>query len=157
MMLLVAASVASGQRPYPLATWNQIPMSKGRFQDREYCVWPVMDRIVADGKPAIPVLISQVTDARWVAEPVYDFWPKVRAGELAHFILQDLFLDNTWTKSTMPDLFADTRCDGAAFQCWAEFRKTHSLADIQQRWAGFWKANQDRIYWDAKCRCFRLN
>jgi len=46
-----------------------------------------MDQIVADGKSAIPILISQITDSRWIAEPVYDFWPRIRTGELAYFIL----------------------------------------------------------------------
>jgi hypothetical protein len=31
-----------------------------------------MDQTVADGKSAIPVLISQITDSRWIAETVYD-------------------------------------------------------------------------------------
>ena len=64
-------------KSYPLATWSNITCrAKGRFQDRDYCASAVMDQIVADGKSSIPILISQITDSRWVAEPVYDFWPK---------------------------------------------------------------------------------
>ncbi|MGO9229564.1 MAG: hypothetical protein ACLQKA_10205 [Bryobacteraceae bacterium] len=115
-----------------------------------------MDRIVADGKSAIPVLISQITDSRWIAEPVYDFWPRIRTGELAYFILDDLFLDDTWQKRTMPELFPAKNCTGPGWVCWEEFRKTHSLVVLQTRWMEFWKANQDKIYWDGKARCFRL-
>ena len=130
--------------------------SKGRFQDRGYCNSAVIDQIVADGKPAIPVLISQITDSRWIAEPVYDFWPPIRAGELAYFILGNLFVDDTWQKSTMPELFSVQKCDAPGWECWGEFRKTHSLKVLQARWLVFWKANQDKIYWDQKARCFRL-
>jgi hypothetical protein len=60
-------------KPYPLLTWsNQTCRAKGRFQDREYCAAAVIDQIVADGKAAISVLISQITDSRLIQEPVYD-------------------------------------------------------------------------------------
>jgi hypothetical protein len=116
-----------------------------------------MDQIVADGKSAIPVLISQITDARWIAEPVYDFWPRIRTGELAYFILSDLFLDDTWQKRTMPALFPQPDCDEPSWVCWGKFRETHSLKQLQARWMEFWKANRDKIYWDGKARCFRLS
>lgn len=153
---------ASGAAPkhakaYALSTWKNMGCrAKGRFQDREYCASPVIDKIVADGKDAIPVLISQITDSRFIADPVYDFWPQIRTGELAHFILSDLFLDETWQKSTMPDLFPAQKCDDPAWVCWGNFRKTHSLKNLQTRWMAFWKANQEKIYWDDKARCFRL-
>lgn len=143
---------------YPLNTWSNITCrAKGRFQDRDYCSSAVMDQIVADGKSAIPILISQITDARWIAQSVYDYWPRIRTGELAYFILGDLFLDDTWKKSTMPALFPDPHCDEAAQACWEKFRTTHSLKELQARWMKFWKTNQDRIYWDEKARCFRLS
>jgi hypothetical protein len=115
-----------------------------------------MDQIVADGKSAIPVLISQITDSRMIAEPVYDFWPRIETGALAHFILSDLFLDDTWQKSTMPELFPEQKCDQPAWTCWDNFREAHSLKHIQSHWRTFWRANQDKIYWDDKSRCFRL-
>jgi len=111
---------------------------------------------VADGKSAIPVLILQITDRRWIAEPVYDYWPRIRTGELAYMILGDLFLDDTWEKSTMPPLFPAKPCTDPGWVCWARFRKAHSLNDLQSHWMQFWKANQDRIYWDDKAHCFRL-
>jgi hypothetical protein len=157
------ATSAQGPSPgspktYPLSTWSNVTCrAKGRFQDRDYCSSAIIDQIVADGKSAIPVLISQITDTRWIPEPVYDYWPRIRTGELAHFILSDLFTDDTWQKSTMPSLFPAQKCDAAAWVCWADFRKTHSLKEIQGRWLAFWKANENRIYWDGKSRCFRLS
>jgi hypothetical protein len=57
-------------KPYPLLTWsNQTCRAKGRFKDREYCASAVIDQIVADGKSAIPVLFSQVTDSRLIQQP----------------------------------------------------------------------------------------
>jgi hypothetical protein len=117
-----------------------------------------MDQIVADGKSSIPVLISQITDSRMIAEPVYDFWPPIRTGELAYFILSDLFLDDTWQKRTMPALFPPQNCDDEpSWVCWEKFRKIHSLKELQTHWMEFWKVNQDKIYWDGKARCFRLS
>src|SRR5262249_49445236 len=78
--LLCRASDVALSRPkvYALSTWkNETCRAKGRFQDREYCASAVMDEIVADGKSAIPVLISQITDSRLITEPVYDFWPRI--------------------------------------------------------------------------------
>jgi|SRR5208283_1429597 len=161
-LFLAAGLPGSGQavKTYPLHTWsNPTCRAKGRFQDRKYCVAAVIDQIVADGKSAIPVLVSQITDSRWIAEPVYDCWPRIRAGELAYFILSDLFLDDTWEKRTMPDLFPTTQqCAGEpSWVCWQEFRKTHSLKELQARWMEFWRANRHKIYWDAKARCFRMS
>ena len=162
VVLCALVSAAAGDtlkrpKPYALSTWSNVSCrSKGRFQDREYCQSAVMDQIVADGKPAIPILISQITDKRWIAEPVYDFWPRIRAGELAYMILGDLFVDDTWQKRTMPDLFHEKPCNDAGWVCWARFRKAHSLNELQSRWAEFWKANKHRIYWDDKARSFRL-
>jgi len=163
VMCLLITTLASGQtkkdqtKTYPLSTWsNMTCRAKGRFQDREYCSSAVIDRIVADGKSAIPVLIAQITDSRWIAEPVYDFWPRIRAGDLAYFILENLFVDETWQHSTMPALFPSENCAEPAWVCWESFRKRHNLEEIQARWTAFWEANKERIYWDAKARCFRL-
>ena len=158
--LACAASnaVAAHPKAYELSTWkNETCRAKGRFQDREYCASSVIDQIVTDGKSAIPILISQISDSRWIAESVYDFWPPIRTGELAYFILGNLFVDDTWQKSTMPPLFPEQHCDDVSWVCWAKFRKTHTLKDLQTHWMEFWKVNKDRIYWDDKARCFRLN
>jgi hypothetical protein len=161
-LILMISPLASGQavsarmQAYPLSTWsNMTCRSKGRFQDREYCASAVMDRIVADRKSAIPVLIAQINDSRWISESVYDFWPRIRTGELAYFILENLFVDDSW-KSTMPILFPAQDCNEPSWVCWENFRKRHSLKELQDRWTAFWRANRERIYWDGKSRCFRL-
>jgi len=147
----------SRRKPYALSTWSNLTCrAKGRFQDREYCRSVVIDQIVADGKSAIPILVAQITDARWIAEPVFDFWPRIRTGELAHLILASLFIDDTWQKSTMPPLFREKPCHESGWDCWAQFRKAHSLKDIQSHWQAFWELNKESIYWDDKARCFRL-
>jgi hypothetical protein len=138
--------VAARKKAYSLATWSNVGCrSKSRFQGRDYSESEVINQIVTDGKSAIPVLISQITDSRWIAEPVYDFWPRIKAGELAYFILKDLFLDDTWTKSTIPNLYPEQHCDGPAWVCWGEFRKTHSPAELQTHWTAFWKAHKTRF------------
>jgi hypothetical protein len=161
----IASSVAaqnksSPRRSYALSSWrNEGCRAKGRFQDREYCQSKVIDQILADGKSAIPTLISQIRDASLIKEPVYDFWPQIETGALAHFILSDLFLDDTWQHRTMPELFPDQACsaDAPSWECWRRFRQKHTLKELQARWLEFWKVNQDRIYWDPKSRCFRLS
>jgi hypothetical protein len=161
-LLFPVSLLTSGQTParaktYPLFGWSNVSCgAKGRFQDLDYCGSAVIDQIVSDGKLAIPVLISQITDARLLAKPAYNFWPKMRTGELAYLILSDLFLDDTWKKSTMPDLFPSQECHEPGWVCWEVFRKTHSLQRLQARWTEFWKANQDKVYWDGKARCYRL-
>jgi hypothetical protein len=150
-ILTSGQTVSTRPKAYPLSSWSNIGCrAKGRFQDRDYCASAVMDQIVSDGKSAIPVLISQITDSRWIAEPVYDFWLRIRTGELAYFILGDLFLDDTWQKSTMPALFPLQDCDEPPWVCWERFRKTRSLKELQARWLAFWKANHDKIAWDDR-------
>lgn len=99
-------------RAYDFSTWDyEICRSKGRFQDPDYCKPKAIDQILADGKSAIPVLISQITETRQMAEPIYDFWPRpLRTGELAEAILENLFVDDSWEKSTMPNLFPEWHC-----------------------------------------------
>jgi hypothetical protein len=125
---LPAVASEKAQTPakaYPLSTWRNLTCrAKGRFQDREYCSSPVIDQIVADGKNAIPVLISQITDSRLITEPVYDYWPSIRAGELAQFILSDLFLDDTWQKKTMPELFPFPPCSDPSWSAGPTFERS---------------------------------
>lgn len=158
---LAAALPPEGSRAsYPLLDWRGASCgSKGRFQDRDYCQSDVMDRILGDGKKAIPILIEQITDERQMQEPALAFWPPLRAGELAILIVDDLFLDDGWERRTIPDLLPEARCkEGVpASECWARFRAKHSLTEIQTRWRRFWKANEGRVFWDDGARCFRVS
>lgn len=132
---------------------------KGRFQDKEYCDSRFIDQIVAAGKEAIPALISQLTDNRRTSEPVWDFWQYTTAGDVAFFILTDLFTDSDWKTRTAPGLKAfELRCrqTEAAETCWRRFLQTHPRTLIQRQWLAEWRANEERIYWDEKARCFRM-
>src|SRR5437868_188590 len=104
---LAISSIAMSQTaplPYPLQAWDDdFCRTKGRLQDVEYGNSKIIKRILRDNKLAVPVLISQITDTGLLAKPVFCYnWPALKAGELAYFILQDLFSDET--SRTMPPL-----------------------------------------------------
>src|SRR5690242_1915038 len=75
-------------------TSNHTCRAKGRLQDKGYCNSKLMDQIIAQGKDSIPVLISQLTNTRRTQEPIYDYWSYTTAGDIAYFILTDLFTDS---------------------------------------------------------------
>jgi hypothetical protein len=156
---------SAGQKPskFPLWNFDEVNHScraKGRLQDKDYCESKMMDQIIAQGKSAIPILISQLTDTRATKEPIYDYWYKTRAGDIAYFILTDLFTDANWTTFTMPGLEAlKENCSEniAAEPCWREFLKKHGRKFVQDQWLAAWNANKDRVFWDEKERCFRFS
>ncbi len=117
-----------------------------------------MDRIVADGKDAIPILISQLTETRPTKEPVYDYWAVTTSGDVAYFILNDLFTDSDWKTFNMPGLepLDDSNCHSYAEDCWNQFVKKHGRKFIQDAWLAAWKKNKDRVYWNESSRCFRV-
>jgi len=117
-----------------------------------------MDKIVADGKGAIPVLISQLRDARPTKEPIYDYWSPTTAGDVAYFILNGLFTDSDWKTFNMPgmDALNDKACQSYAEDCWQRFLKKHGRKFVQDQWLAAWKKNKDRVYWNEEARCFRL-
>jgi len=155
----------SAQKPgkFPLWNFDEVNHScrtKGRLQDKEYCESKMMNQIIAQGKDAIPILISQLTDTRATQEPIYDYWNETTAGDIAYFILTDLFTDASWTTFTMPGLDAlnhDCGEDVAAEPCWREFLKKHGRKFVQDQWLAAWNANKDRVYWDEQARCFRVS
>ena len=133
--------------------------AKGRLQDRGYCNSRLMDQIVADGKEAIPILISQLRETRPTKEPIYDYWSLTTAGDIAFFMLNDLFTDSNWKTFNMPglELLHDKDCRGTAEDCWRIFLKRHGRKFVQDRWLVAWNKNKDLIYWDDEARCFRLS
>jgi hypothetical protein len=148
-------------QPYPLWNFDEQGHScraKGRLQDRDYCNSHLMDRIVTGGKDAIPVLISQLRDTRPTKEPIYDFWSRTTTGDIAYFILTDLFTDSDWKTFNMPDLESlnDKKCDSNAEDCWQRFLKSHGRKFVQDQWSAAWKKNKERVYWNEEARCFRL-
>jgi hypothetical protein len=83
---------------FPLWKFDQMRVegscgAKGRLQDRGYCSSKLMDEIVAQGKSAIPVLISQMLDPRATERPIYDYWSYTTSGDIAYFMLNDLFTE----------------------------------------------------------------
>jgi hypothetical protein len=165
-LVLVALGNATGQTEkrsaeFPLWKFDEVHYTcraKGRLQDKVYCESKLMDRIVAQGRSAIPILISQLTETRPTKEPIYDFWGKTTAGDVAYFILTDLFTDSDWKTFNMPGLEAlKDSCDGPAEACWREFLKKHGRKFVQDQWLAAWNANKDRVYWDEHARCFRVS
>jgi len=164
---MFAQTIAEAQSPlkkpkvYPLLEFDEqghTCRAKGRLQDRDYCASHLMDRIVADGKDAIPVLISQLRDTRPTTEPIYDYWSLTTAGDVAYFALDDLFTDSDWKTFNMPGLESlKEPCNSYAEDCWLRFLKKHGRKFVQDQWLAAWKKNKDRIYWDDKARCFRLS
>jgi hypothetical protein len=159
-----AAAQSSTGKPktYPLWDFDEqggTCRAKGRLQDRDYCASHLMDRIVGDGKEAIPVLISQLRDTRRTKEPIYDYWALTTAGDIAYFILNDLFTDADWKTFNMPDLepLYDKDCHSYAEDCWRTFLRKHGRRFVQYQWLAAWKKNKGLIYWDDSARCFRLS
>jgi hypothetical protein len=136
---------------------NYTCRAKGRLQDKGYCESKLMDKIIAAGKPAIPVLISQLTEMRPTKEPIYDFWGETTAGDVAYFVLTNLFTDSDWKTFNMPGLEAlQDNCSDPAETCWRRFLRKHGRKFVQDKWLAAWEANKDRVYWDDKARCFRV-
>jgi hypothetical protein len=158
-----SAAQSSVKKPnlYPLWNFDEQGHScraKGRLQDRDYCSSHLMDQIVADGKDAIPILISQLRDTRPTKEPIYDYWSLTTAGDIASFILSDLFTDSHWKTFNMPGLDAlnDKNCHSYAEDCWQRFLKRHGRKFVQDQWFAAWEKNKDRVYWNEESRCFRV-
>jgi hypothetical protein len=145
-------------REFSLANFDEIGCrAKGRLQDKDYCKSTVVDQILSQGNDAIPILISQITDTRPTKEPIYDFWGPMTVGDVAYLVLGSLFLDADWKTRTMPGLKRiDLDCGAASFQCYQILLKKHGRKFIQNEWLAAWNANKDRVYWDARARCFRL-
>jgi hypothetical protein len=160
-----AIGQSAGQKPskFPLWNFDEVNHScgaKGRLQDKDYCESKMMDQIIAQGKDAIPILISQLTDTRASKEPIEDYWHQTTAGDIAYFILGDLFTDSDWKTFTMPGLEAlnhDCGDNIDAETCWLRFLKKHGRKFVQDQWLAAWNANKDRVYWDEKARCFRVS
>jgi hypothetical protein len=166
-LAFVFVNAAEAQQPasksphrYPLWDFDEDGCrAKGRLQDLDYCASHLMDRIIKDGKGAIPVLISQLRDTRATPRPIYDYWALTTSGDIAYFILNDLFTDADWKTFNMPGLEAlyDKDCHSYAEDCWRTFLKKHGRKFVQDRWMAAWNKNKDRIYWDDKARCYRLS
>lgn len=156
---IAAQTRAKSSEAFPLQQFDEAPgmcRAKGRLQDN-YCISKMMDQIVARGKEAVPILISQLTDQR-PARPIFDYWNRMTVGDIAAAILNNLFTDADWTTFNLPNLkLSKSPCDDSAENCWYRIVKAHGRLFIQRQWLAAWNANKDRIYWDADARCFRIS
>ena len=158
-----ATGQAASQEPKRFELWKfdetaGTCRAKGRLQDKEYCDSRIVDEVIAQGKAAIPILISQITDTRRTPSPIYDFWDYTTAGDVAVFLLTNLFTDSGWKTLHMPGLEAlEDNCSDPAWVCWHRFVTRHGRSFIRNQWLAAWKANKDRIYWSEEARCFRLS
>jgi len=143
---------------YPLTQFDNYGcMAKGRVQD---CSGTVMQQILSDGKNAIPILISQLSETARTKNEIADYWGGTRSGDVAFAVLNDLFTDtdlHTFGLNGVPDWSTVQKgCNRAAQACWDEYLRKHGRISVRQAWQRAWNLHKDQIYWDAKARCFRL-
>jgi hypothetical protein len=158
--LLIPSGRTQTQRAkYPLTQFdNEGCMAKGRVQE---CSGTVMQKILADGKNAVPVLISQLTETARTRYQIADYWGDTRSGDVAYVVLSDLFTDadmHTFGIPGVPDWTAVMKgCDSTAQGCWDEYLRKHGRMSVQQAWMRAWNLHKDKVYWDAKAQCFRVS
>jgi len=132
-------------------------MAKGRVQD---CSGIVMEKILADGKDAIPILISQLTETARAKKQIADYWGDTRSGDTAFVVLNDLFTGSDLRTFGLPGAMdwstVQKGCNRAASACWDEFLRKHGRMSVRRSWRRAWDLHKDRIRWDVKARCFRV-
>lgn len=144
---------------YPLTRFDNYGcMAKGRVQD---CSGKVMQKILADGKDAIPILISQLTETAVAKNQIADYWSGTRSGDVAFVVLNDLFTDDdlhTFGMPGVPDWSTVQKgCNGQAQTCWDKYLRKHDRMSVRQAWRRAWNLHKEQIHWDAKAQCFRLS
>lgn len=135
---------------------------KGRVQDKEYNQnIPVVDQLISKGTDAIPILINFLEDERQLEKGVVDFWPEVKVGDMAHIILFDFFTDESFVKSTIPEikflLGEDFFPDKPSWEKWYDLIKEHGRISVKKYWQKIWENYREFIQWDVKKRCFTIS
>jgi hypothetical protein len=157
--LAVAGYASAGGKTdkFPLSSFdNSGCQFVGRSQD---CSGKVMTDILAAGKDAIPILISQLTDSDRTKRPIQDGWTYTNSGDVAYIVLISLFTgtDGTFNLPDVPTWKAVMRgCNTGVEGCWREYVRKTGRESIQQAWLKAWTVHKDQIFWDSKSRCFRL-
>ena len=132
--------------------------AKGRVQD---CSGKVIQQILADGKDAIPILVSQLTETTRTKERIADYWANTRSGDVAFIVLTDLFTNtdgNTFEMPGVPDWAALMKgCTSTSQGCWDQYLRKHSRMSVRNAWAHAWESRKDQIHWDSTARCFRVS
>jgi hypothetical protein len=159
VLMIPSAQPQTKRVRYPLIQFNNEGcMAKGRVQD---CGGSVMKEIRGDGKDAIPILISQLTETARTKYQIADYWGDTRSGDIAYVILIDLFTDSdlqTFGMPGVPDWSVVMKgCNSTAPGCWNEYLHKHGRLSVQRAWMRAWKMNRDKVYWDANAQCFRVS
>ena len=158
--LLAPAGYAQSKRvKYQLTQFdNSGCEAKGRVQD---CSGKVMQQILADGKGAIPILISQLTETTRTKEQIADYWTDTRSGDVAFIVLTDLFTNADGNKFEMPGVpdwpVLMNGCTSTAQGCWNHYLRKHGRMSVRNAWMRDWESRKGQIYWDTTARCFRVS
>jgi hypothetical protein len=161
-LIVQSAYTQTKRAKYPLTEFDNYGcVAKGRVQD---CSGKVMQQILSDGKNAIPILISQLTETAIAKNKIADYWGDTRSGDVAFVVLNDLFTDvdlHTFGMPGVPDWSAVQKgCKdamGAAHACWDEYLRKHGRMSVRQAWQRAWNLQKGQIHWDAKAQCFRVS
>jgi hypothetical protein len=160
LLLVAGIAVASSaqQRKFPLSQFNTGCGDKGRLQD---CGGEVMQEILAGGKSSIPILISQLTETTQTQKPIEPYWGYTNTGDIAYFILTNLFTEEDSEKPNIPSVPGWSTvlrgCNTSAEGCWREYIRKHGRKSVQQAWQRGWNLWKDRVYWEPTARCYRVS
>jgi hypothetical protein len=138
---------------------------KARFQEGKTGTGEpnqVAKDLVANGKGSIPFLIGKLDDETEIDHRIENYWGRLYVGDLALIILTDFFTERDLGKSAIPgfrwDEFLekgnDKELTGEAVL--RRYIEKHGRKEIRQRWQQVWDQNKEKIFWDAKCSCFRM-
>ena len=138
---------------------HQVCEDKGRLQD-----FPSkeLNKIIAAGPRAVPVLIGMLTDSTMLntPEPIICYWPGMAVGDAAFCLLEDLFLNGDWTKTTLPGVgWSEILGPNNNLPAWAQLHAyihKHGRKSLQAKWRSAWEKYRPRIFWDEQERCFKV-
>lgn len=152
----ICASAQGKTQKFSLSAYDNTGCRfKARSQD---CPTKVMQDILARGKDAVPVLISQLTDPARTKAPIEDGWSYTESGDVAYIVLISLFTDRDGNFS-LPDVptwkAVMHGCNANVEGCWREYTKKNGRQSVQQAWMKAWNLHKGEIAWDAKERYFR--
>ena len=158
LILLVAPISVAEDLQFDLATLRPF-QPKGRVQDHRD---PVIEKILATGKASIPRLIDLLESERDLPDSIVSTnpsWPAIVEGDAALVILCDLFLDPSWSRSTLPELCWENLLERqndsvSGYALLYEHIERFGRASIASRWREVWQRYQDQIEWDEGERFF---
>jgi hypothetical protein len=137
--------------------------AKGRIQDKSFNPdIPVIDDMIKKGKESIPILIEMLMDETELQKGIIDYWQKVTVGDLSLIILVDFFTDSSWRKSTVDEaswnnLLGENSARLPFERRLREYIKKNGRRALFKKWSNIWSEYKDRLFWDKKDRCFKVN